>query len=127
MTLDLNTVPQALVYRILKALQVAGMYIQNGTIYAEEDDEAAEEAMEELSAAERELNALFQPTTPGANLENRCYYTKTYPVFRNGALINVPRQALTPSELEATIIRLKWGAQTATLHAEDLRTGRTSL
>lgn len=127
LALDFTTIPDELKLRILLAASQIANDVGMGYVAAEEDGpECAQEGLNELCQAFNEVDKLYQPTVPGADLYGSAIYTKEYPVYRNGFLINVPRAELSPVELSATIQRMKSDSRNLAQHAEDLGSGSTT-
>lgn len=127
MALDFATIPDALKMRILRAASQIAMDAGMGYVAAEDEGpEHAQKGLDELLDAFKEVEKLYKPVTPGSDLYGSSYFTKEYPVYRDGVLVKVPRTELTPIELSTTIQRLQSDAATYKQHAEDLIAGRTT-
>lgn len=123
MALDVSTVPEALKLRIVQAAIHACVYIGNGEIEADGECTVADEALDDLVTAVDALDELHQPVIPGSpymTIGDTVSGNNTYPIIRDGLVVQMHRADLTPFEKLVVESWLRMRGMTALNHADEL-------
>lgn len=121
LALDLMAIPQDALLNIVHAALLAEAHWADGNIEA--TSESAEDAMNGLSKACTALDELLMPIIPGAPYTSRgdLMCQDSYPIIRNGVVVQVAANDLTPLELEAVRAWLAFHAGIARNHEQAIQ------